>query len=736
VDNQQPQSDPGLLATAIRYAQNGWPVFPLHRPKGSGCTCGKADCSKIGKHPRISGWGATTDKATIETWFEMWGPDLNLGLLLDGLMVLDVDPRHGGNESLAELEGVNGRLERRAVQRSGSGGAHFVFPARESVGIARGFRPGLDLLTGKGAYVVIAPSLHPCGGRYEWVHEPSPLSATRESIVLPDAPQWLLDAATTKSAVPTKTAPPRAVDPANRVAVVTILDKALEKVKAGEGRSNTGLFFFAQLRDNGYSKNEAIQFKHEWVTRARAESDDKSPYLIGEATAALDQVYKRAPREPWAKPENKGPGIVQQIEVAIKADNFFARDEGDKLYHFEAGVYRPTGERFIRESVKKYCETTGRQKSWSPELAAKVAQYITVDAPQLWERPPLDTVNVLNGLLDVNTRTLRPHSPVFLSPIQIPVTFDPAARCPEIDKYVADTFPADSHHTAWQLAAWLALPDTSIQKSCLFIGEGANGKSVFLNLLHAFLGPPNVSAISLHRLESDKFSAARLVGKLANICPDLPTVALSGTSMFKSLTGGDTISAERKFESSFEFRPYCRLVFSANSCPRSDDASPGFFRRWLVVPFTKVFDENSKTTVPRAVLDARLTAPSELSGLLNHALEELPQIQSGKFRESDTLRGAWQDFRSTTDPMSVWLDSNTIETSEGFIEKARLREMYKNECRDRGHPVLSDEIFTRRLRGLRPKVQPRQRTINKAVVWCFTGIGLRSDEPAPGGLEF
>ncbi len=386
--------------------------------------------------------------------------------------------------------------------------------------------------------------------------------------------------------------------------------------------------------------------------------------------------------------------------------------------------------------MKKFCETTGRQKSWSPELATKVAQYITVDAEQLWERPPLNEINLQNGLLHLHTRTLRPHSPEFLSPVQIAATFDPAATCPAIDQFVADTFPADSHHVAWQLAAWLALPDTSIQKAVLAIGEGANGKSVFLNLLHAFLGPSNVSAISLHRLESDKFSVARLVGKLANICPDLPTVALSGTSMFKSITGGDTVSAERKFESSFEFRPYCRLVFSANSCPRSDDASPGFFRRWLVVPFTRVFDENSKTTVPRAVLDARLTAPSELSGLLNRALDELPQIKSGKFRESDTLRAAWQDFRSTTDPLAVWLDANTVETPEGRIEKDKLREMYRSDCKDNGRPLLWDEAFTKRLRSLRPRVQVGQFRINGAVKGCFKGIGLRSDELAPGGLEF
>src|SRR5262249_14995382 len=130
----------------------------------------------------------------------------------------------------------------------------------------------------------------------------------------------------------------------------------------------------------------------------------------GEAEATLRQAYRRAPRAPWQQPDT-GSGLVQDIEKAIKAEHHFARDEGELLYHFEDGVYRARGEKFIRRAVKEYCETNGKAKSWSPELADKVAKYITVDAPELWERPPLDTLNVRNGLLDVRTRAVRPHSP-------------------------------------------------------------------------------------------------------------------------------------------------------------------------------------------------------------------------------------------------------------------------------------------------------------------------------------
>ncbi len=83
-------------------------------------------------------------------------------------------------------------------------------------------------------------------------------------------------------------------------------------------------------------------------------------------------------------------------------------------------------------------------------------------------------------------------------------------------------FPSDGRVLAYEIIGWLMIPDMSLQKSILLIGDGANGKSVYLWAVSAFLGRENIASLSLQRLEGDKFAAARLVGKLANICADLP----------------------------------------------------------------------------------------------------------------------------------------------------------------------------------------------------------------------
>jgi putative DNA primase/helicase len=336
----------------------------------------------------------------------------------------------------------------------------------------------------------------------------------------------------------------------------------------------------------------------------------------------------------------------------------------------------------------------------------------------------------LNGLLDLNTRTLSAHSADFLSPVQLPVKFDPAARCPAWDKFISEVFPGDSEAIAWQILAWLMTPDTSIQKAILLLGDGANGKSTYLRAVLAFIGKHNVAAVSLHKLENDRFSAARLIGRLANICPDLPSTDLTSTSVFKAITGGDPLMAEYKFQDSFEFLPYARLVFSANHPPKSQDASPAFFRRWLVVPFERTFADGAPDTIPSDKLDAILADPAELSGVLNRALDGLAAIRTRGLSESDSTNRATDEFRQATDPLAVWLDRKTTLQSDAVTPQDQLHREYARNCSDAGRPTISKTAFGRAMKKLRPMVTDYQRTVNGVLAWCYVGIALVAGDSA------
>ena len=186
--------------------------------------------------------------------------------------------------------------------------------------------------------------------------------------------------------------------------------------------------------------------------------------------------------------------------------------------------------------------------------------------------------------------------------------------------------------------------------------------------------------------------------------------------------------AEYKFKDSFEFVPYTRLVFSANHPPRSLDASPAFFRRWLVVPFERVFADGAPDTIPSDKLDAILSDPSELSGVLNKALEAHAAIRTRGLSESDSTNRATDEFRQATDPLAVWLDRKTILHPDAVTPQEHLHREYCRNCSDAGRPTISKTAFGRAMKKLRPTVTDYQRTVNGVLAWCYVGISLLAGE--------
>lgn len=181
----QSPKNPGM--TAFEFAKRGWPVLPLHYPAGSGCSCKKDNCSSVGKHPITKNGlkDASSGQATILKWWKD-SPQANVGILtgkISGLVVLDIDPRHGGDNSLEQLEQEHGRLPDTLKVRTGGNGWHYYFkhPGIEIKNKAN-ILPGLDL-RGDGGYVVAPPSLHASQQTYHWDGD------TTEICKLPD---WLM----------------------------------------------------------------------------------------------------------------------------------------------------------------------------------------------------------------------------------------------------------------------------------------------------------------------------------------------------------------------------------------------------------------------------------------------------------------------------------------------------------------------------------------------------------------
>jgi len=170
----------------LLYCKLGCPCLLIRPPSGAG----------TGKQPLASGWQdqATTDPVTLlRALFDH--PFVGLGILTgqrSRIAVLDIDPRHGGNESLKELELTYGRLPDTPIVHTGGGGEHYYFRSDVALRSRTGLRPGVDFKA-EGGFVVAPPSLHASGHRYEWDGV-----LNLETVALAPVPRWLLTNATSE----------------------------------------------------------------------------------------------------------------------------------------------------------------------------------------------------------------------------------------------------------------------------------------------------------------------------------------------------------------------------------------------------------------------------------------------------------------------------------------------------------------------------------------------------------
>lgn len=162
---------------AKRYLARGWSVLPL-RPRD--------------KRPLIPWAHLQNERPSsddIAEWFRRW-PDANIGIVtgeISNLIVLDVDPKHGGDAALERLERRYGPLSATVEAATGGGGRHLYFAhpgglIRNRAGLAQ----GIDL-RGDGGYIVAPPSTHTSGRLYEWVPGRTP-----DEIPLAPLPRWLM----------------------------------------------------------------------------------------------------------------------------------------------------------------------------------------------------------------------------------------------------------------------------------------------------------------------------------------------------------------------------------------------------------------------------------------------------------------------------------------------------------------------------------------------------------------
>lgn len=202
--------DNTMLEHALGLANCGFAVYPLHTVADGECSCRHGrTCESTGKHPRTRGGfsEATCDLVKIRDWWTKW-PNAGIGINPghSQLLVLDIDPRHGGVTNLQLLEDELGRLPHTLRVETGGGGWHLYF--REIKGRAgSSLRPGVEVKAGN-AGVVAPPTVHATGKAYGWTDgDPTDPKQPVEIAELPLA--WLEAVRVPNSQRPSQKSAPR-----------------------------------------------------------------------------------------------------------------------------------------------------------------------------------------------------------------------------------------------------------------------------------------------------------------------------------------------------------------------------------------------------------------------------------------------------------------------------------------------------------------------------------------------
>ena len=363
------------------------------------------------------------------------------------------------------------------------------------------------------------------------------------------------------------------------------------------------------------------------------------------------------------------------------------------IYVYEDGYYRLNGEDYIVQIIKELFKGQVYKSHYKNEILDYLATENIVDREEI--EPPKHLINLNNGVLDIRSKKLLPHSPDYYFLYKIPWDYNPKAKCPKIMKYFESTLSENYIKFTQELFGYCMYYDYNIAGIFYLYGTGGNGKSVWIYLLENMLGTKNVSNKSIDSLVRHRFTSALLYGKLANICGELTSSVLKDTDMLKRLSAGDSVQAEFKGKDGFDFYNRAKIITSCNTIPHCVDMTDGWYQRQYIIPFLKKFRD---TKQDKKDLKYELVADKEeMEGLLKWAIDGLYRLlENQQFTYPGNKKERYLMYQKNT---GYFIDRYYQKTGNfaDYITMDEIREHYRKWCKKNEIPEDSDNALAREL---------------------------------------
>jgi putative DNA primase/helicase len=234
------------------------------------------------------------------------------------------------------------------------------------------------------------------------------------------------------------------------------------------------------------------------------------------------------------------------------------------------------------------------------------------------------------------------------------------------------------------------------EKALILYGTGANGKSVFFEIVSAMLGRENVSNYSLQNLTEEKgFYRAKITDKLVNYASEIN--GKLDTSFFKAMVSGEPVEACLKYGQPFTMTEYAKFIFNCNELPKEVEHTDGYFRRFLIIPFdVTIPPEQQDKQLHHKIIDA------ELSGVFNWVLDGLKRVLAQKgFTHCEAAKKAVEQYKTQSDSVKMFIEENNFVKSPSDYEIIKeLYQRYRSFCIEDGFMPVNKSNFIKRLSSI------------------------------------
>jgi putative DNA primase/helicase len=335
-------------------------------------------------------------------------------------------------------------------------------------------------------------------------------------------------------------------------------------------------------------------------------------------------------------------------------------------------------------------------------------------------------VATLNGLLDIATRELHPHTPLYFGCVSVPFDYQPDAPPPdEWLGFLDELWPQDDRAID-VLGEWFGYVISGrldLHKILLMVGPTRGGKGVIARILAALLGRRNVCGPTLSSLGGE-FGLAPLLGKSLAVISDARFAGKNGNIVVErllSISGEDTLTVNRKYREQWSGKLPTRLHVISNELPRLGDASSAIVGRIVLLPLTRSWLGKENYELERNL-------EREFPGILNWSLAGLRRLtldNDNRFTQVESADEAIIAMRDLASPESAFVRKRCETGANKEVVVDAIYSAFKGWCDDNGHQKPTKQTFGRNLRAAFPQVRIKRPRDGEDRVRVYVGIALR-----------